>query len=437
MNGPNSQQFTLTIPALTLHLPVVTAAVETAAGIYGLDKDSALRLALATEEIFAYLANDICSGEPLEIQCINGVSFTRVEFRFSVSTLNMGALNMTASFVREEDASEMGLVIAARTIDRLSIIAEGQQRVCLAIEKDKAYPAAIASAALPVTGPALEDLAVRVPDAEDLKRFSVLAARWQDDPLQPAFLRYPGKVADMVASGGCQALFALSAKRDLAGGLFLLPRTERIVELIGPDCLYETNAPEIAERLLSAAISHIARTKALALLSRTGLPAAVQSQFELLGTLSYYRANGSTIDRPVFYRLLHEDPGCTVWTDATLKDYLSRQYERLYLAREILEVQDFGEARRGASIFSAEIDQELSEVVLRPQWPGDDAAENVVRHIQRLREEALLNIFFELDMGVSWHASLIPALTANGFQPELILPFAGQADIAVFQYHEP
>ena len=47
-----------------------------------------------------------------------------------------------------------------------------------------------------------------------------------------------------------------------------------------------------------------------------------------------------------------------------------------------------------------------------------------------------LNIFFELDLGISWHAELIPVLIANQFKPEIILPFAGQSDLIIFQHHD-
>ncbi len=425
----------LQLPAQAIYLPVVIPFVEAAAGAFGLEKDGALRLGLATEEIFAYLSNRVCGGAPLEIRCVNGIFYTRVEFRFSVSDLNMGALNMTASAscAGDDDLAEMGLVIAARTIDRLNIIAERHQRVCLVIEKDKDYPPApeMVFPQPDVAG----DLIVEEPGTEDMKRFVMQTAKGNAGSLCPTFFHHPGKVVDMVAGGEYRALVALTPKRDMAGGMLLFSRNERIVEIIGPYAFSPNKETEITEQLLAYGLASIARTKTIALLSLTGLPASIQPQFEALGTMSYYQASGDITRRPVFYRLLHEDPGCLVWTDALLKNYLTQEYGQLYLAREIREVKDYGESRFGASIFSAEVKREFSEVVLRPLWPGADMADNVKNHLQCLAEEALLNIFFELDLGVAWHASLIPALMANRFKPALILPFAGQADKVVFQYH--
>lgn len=433
MNSDTPQKLTLRLPADAVYLPVVTPFVESAAAVFGLQKEAALRLGLATEEIFVHLSHEVCRGEPLEIHCINGVSFGRVEFRFTVSTLNMGALNMTATCKGEEDMAEMGLIIASRTIDRLHITSEKFQHVCLAIEKDKDYPAVTETILLP-TG-AVDGLTVETPDKETLKRFITLAVR-NDDPLQPDYLRYPGKVADMAAAGQIRALVAVTPKRDIVGGVLLFFRTERIIEIVGPYGFHTNHETDIFESLLTACLSGMARTKAMAILSMGGLPAEIQPQFEPLGTLSYYQPSGDTITKSVYYRLLHEDPGCMVWADGSLRDYLNREYQRLYLAREIREVKDFGETRSGVSIFSADVTRKRSEVILRPLWPGADMDGNVKRHIACMGEESLRNIFFELDMGISWHASLMPILGNNGFKPALILPFAGQGDMVVFQYHE-
>jgi hypothetical protein len=60
----------------------------------------------------------------------------------------------------------------------------------------------------------------------------------------------------------------------------------------------------------------------------------------------------------------------------------------------------------------------------------------VERHIRFLSEERFRNLCFELDLGVPWHAELIPVIIARGFKPEIVLPFAGQSDLVVFQYHD-
>jgi hypothetical protein len=50
----------------------------------------------------------------------------------------------------------------------------------------------------------------------------------------------------------------------------------------------------ISEALLAACISNIARTRALGLLSLSGLPESIRNNFETLGSLRYYE-EGKTL----------------------------------------------------------------------------------------------------------------------------------------------
>jgi hypothetical protein len=143
----------------------------------------------------------------------------------------------------------------------------------------------------------------------------------------------------------------------------------------------------------------MARTKALGLLSLSGLPPSLRGHFESLGFVEYFTAEGSRMERPVFYRLLHEDPGSEAWTYADYASWLREEYDRLVLARDIRMVQPMGENRLGASLFAAEINRELLEVVLRPIWPGEDLAVNVGRHVSFLRKEAFSEHLFRTGSG--------------------------------------
>jgi hypothetical protein len=416
-------------------LPVVIQFVETAAAAFGLGKNECLSLGLATEEIFVHLCRQGSTGEPIEIQCRNSIYYARVRFRFSATSLNLRGLNITSAMTGDDEVSmdEMGLMIAARSVNRLRIIVEKQQNVCLVIEKEKDYPPI---PYIPFYPPAtLEEITIGIPDAEGLKGFALLAAQRRTDPLIPTFFSYPGKVADMVAGGEYQALVAVNPRQEIVGGILYFFPTDKIVHAIGPYTGHEVENEAIAEKLMDACLARVARTKAIGIASTTGLPNALQSHFDILGSRSYYGAGSEPIQQPCYYRLLHEDPGSVVWTHADLKGFLAGEYERLILAREIKTVRDFGETHSGASIFSAEIRRERLEAILRPLWPGGDFGANVERHIHLLSADHLANIFFELDLGISWHAALIPSLLTHSFRPEMILPFAGQADLVVFQYH--
>ncbi len=434
MSQDHDRIVSLQLTAQMSFLQIATHCVETAAKAFGLGKEESLKLSLATEEIFSYLGSHVCRGGILDIRCINRLSYVRVEFRFSVSTLNMGALNIAASVdcENEDDMAEMGLAIASRTINRLNIVAERQNCICLAIENDKHYPPAPKTYVVPidVTGA----LMVETPDTEGVKQYVTRVAQGSPDPIRPIFFNYPGQVADMVAAGNCQVVTAVDAKGELAGGVLFRFLTTRIVEMFGPHVFQQDREGEIAGLLLDACIARTVRSKAIGLVSLTGMPSSVQSQFELLGLMNHYRHDGKTIAGQAFYRLLHEDPGCLVFTDTSLKDYLQREYSRLFLAREIREVRDQGEMKAGASIFATEVHREGSVAILRPLWPGVDYDANVKKHLLFLEEEVINSIFFNLDLGVSWHASLMAVLLANHFRPVLIIPFAGQADLLIFQY---
>jgi anti-sigma regulatory factor (Ser/Thr protein kinase) len=434
-NREPDRTLALQLAARPSFLSVVTGFVDSAARAFGMGREETLKIGLAAEEIFSFACERICPGKPVDIRCLDGKYFMGIAFRFPVSALDMGALNITASARcdREEDLAETGLVLASRSVDRLRIDPDGNDRVRLSVEKDKSYPPAPEGSPAPAVFRGT--VAAAAPDGEALKRYVVGASRMFPGPLLPDFFRYPGKVVDMAAAGDVQAVVAADETGRVAGGILFRFLTERVVEILGPHVFDPSRTERISADLLDACIARTARTKAIGLVSLTGLPGPVRSQFESLGALTLFEESGRAQERPAWYRLLHEDPGCVVWTDGALRGFLEREYGRLFLAREIREVRDLGETRPGASIFSAEVHRERSEVVLRPLWPGSDLTANVERHVRFLGEEGFRNLLFELDMGVSWHASLVPVLLPRGFRPGMILPFAGRADLVVFQYH--
>jgi hypothetical protein len=436
MQRQNSHTLNLSLIAEAQYLPLATQFVETAATVFGMGGEESLRLHLAAEEIFLYLCGTVCPGQPLEVQCQSGIYYTRVFFRFAVSEFNLSGLNITSTVAHDDEADlgEMGLLIAAHSVDHLNITADRFNSICLAVTKEKAYPRFEENLAAPEE---VEFFSVGSPNGEDVKRFALRVAHCWAEPLLPDFFEYPGKVVDMIACGEYEAITAFNGRRDIVGGILFSPRTDKIIQCFGPYAFPEKGREAIAGRLLDACLGGIARTKALGLLNFSGLPESLQSRFELLGSLTYYREQTEPMKQRFFYRQLHEDPVCDVWTHGDIDAFLRGEYQRLVLAREIRNVTDMGETRPGSSIFSAEIHRERSEVLLRPLWPGADLEANVGRHVRFLRDDGFLNIFFELDLGVAWHAELIPVLTAHGFLPGILLPFAGHSDLVIFQHHAP
>ncbi len=435
MDEAKNRPVSVRLDARPRFLSVVTQFVETVAAAFGLGKEESLKLCLATEEIFLYLCNYVCPGAVLEVECRDGLYYTRVFFHFSAATLNLRGLNIASAVAgeRECDLEEMGLVIASRSVDRLDLAVEKANRASLAVTKEKAYPRIAEKTPRPDTP---QVIAVEAPDAEGVKRFAVLVEQTAAERDRPSFFAYPGKVADMVAGGEFRCLTAVSPKGEIVGGVLFGDRSERIVQSFGPYVFHGGESGATGEALLDACLGRIARTKALGLLSLSGLPPALEPHFEHLGSLSYRSEDRDPVERRFFFRHLHEDPGGEVFPGEELTAWLTLQYDRLVLARQIRPVRAMGETRQGSSLLAAELSREGAEALLRPLWPGDDLAANVERHVRYLKGDGLLNLFFEIDLGVPWQGELIPPLMANGFRPKLLLPFAGHADLVIFQHHD-
>ncbi len=435
ISTPSERILTMQVPSLPSYIPVVVPFVENTAGVFGLGREEVLKLGLAAEEIFAFLSGGMCRGKTIEIECRNGLYYAGVEFRFSRTELNLGGLNITSGIDMDADGNleDMGLLLASRAVDRIHISEGDDRRINLAIAKDKTYPPP-GEISLPVPERA-GGITVKTPNTEEIKEFSLRTSREQAESYRPAYFHYPGKVADMIAGGEYEALVAVTAGGNVAGGLLYYFHTERIIQIIGPFSFVVVSREAVERSLLDACLSRVARSRAIGVVALHGLPASLVPDFEILGRLCHYGEDGQESVQKTFGRLLNEDPGAVVWTAAELADYLHSEYRRLALAREIKIIHDMGETASGASIFSAEALRDRGDVTLQPLWPGADLTANVERHVRHLRGEGFRNIYFLVDLGVPWHAALTPALLSRGFRPETIIPFGGRADVVIFQYH--
>ncbi|MCA1989075.1 MAG: hypothetical protein LDL07_08025, partial [Desulfarculus sp.] len=128
-----------------------------------------------------------------------------------------------------------------------------------------------------------------------------------------------------------------------------------------------------------------------------------------------------------------EDPGAWVWCHPDLRGFLEEQYQRLFLPRGIRELSAAGETRAAHSVLSADLNRARSQATLALVWDGHDLTANLKSHLAALREEGILNVFLNLDLGSQWQAGLLPQIAAAGFKPQLLLPALGQGDLVVFQ----
>jgi hypothetical protein len=190
----------------------------------------------------------------------------------------------------------------------------------------------------------------------------------------------------------------------------------------------------MASALVEACLGAIAKSEAVGLLCTYPTNRLPAEFFEELGRLDISSSEGEALELPMFYRHLKEDHGGRVWAHADLKDFLEREYQRLFLAREISLTQDQGEQRPKHSVFAADIDRTVGLAMLRPLWDGSDAADNLARHLTALSREGAGSILLEMDLAHAWQAALAPDLLANGFEPKLLLPYGGDGDLVIFQH---
>ncbi|WP_157818064.1 ATP-binding protein [Candidatus Thiodictyon syntrophicum] len=410
-------------------LSLCTSFVEQSARALGLGDREALSLTLAAEEIFIYLAEGAASDQDLRIECQGGGHEVTVIFTAPSHTLDLRAFNITSRSITGDDepSAELGLLIAARMVDRLRFSQQGGE-FHLAMSKDRAYPAADATPfPIPDAGPAVT---IKEPDAAELH---LLLQRIQALPSGrlPAEFATTGKVVDMAAAGVYQAAVAVDAAANPGGGLLWRRQGDRLVECYGP-YLFGQSAT-IARRLLDRLLGSLAKSRAVGLLCRYPAPDLPADYFEALGTLHHQAPDGSVTEIPAYYRQLIEDAGAIAWCHPEVQPFLTSEYRRLAFARTQVPLASSGAMVDPYSVLTAAFNRPAGEVTLRPLWWGADALANLSAHVRVLRQEGFYDLFFEMDLGQAWQGHFTPALLATGFRPRLILPNAGQGDTLVFQ----
>jgi len=414
-------------------LLVVTNFVEKASLAFGLGKSEIFRLTLAAEEIFTYLCKVTQIEELIEISCTGGIYYTAVEFPINKRDFNLRALNITTKIIPESEESleEMGLLIAARSVDRLQIAETEGEKIVLSLIKDKEYQSDT-GIRLPEI-PYMDSFSIKTPSIEEIKIFIDLLNFYCKEYLLPPSFKFPGKVVDMVSSTEYAISIAMDRKGLIGGGIIWRRLGEKTVECLGPYLFNQGSHIRMAEALLISCLEKIAKTEAVGLFCKYTTSHLPEGYFESLGTLTYIREDGTVIELSSFYRQLFEDTGCYVRATQELKPFLEQEYKRLVLPRQIHSTQYQGETVSPHSVLIPEFDKGHHQVTLRAIWPGQDVFENLKEHIRLFKEEGFLNIFFEVDLGISSQADLIASLQAVGFKPRILIPYGGRSDLVIFQ----
>ena len=415
-------------------LRLTTSFAEESGKAFGLNTADALKLTLACEEVFAYLCRAGKTDETITMDAANGGYYVQLKISFKARDFNPRAFNLTSSVSFEDSASleEMGLLIASRSVERFTIVEEPQQGLGLVLIKEKSYPE-LADLKAPEIKP-IKSLRIQTPNSDTLKLLVRLITTHYPSHLYPQAFLIPGKVVDMMAGAEYGAKLAVDEKGQMGGGILWRWVGSKTVESFGPYLFQKPDGLGLSEALTDACIGEIAKTGAIGLISRYSTPELPKGYFESLGSVDRFQAEGSMTPWPIYFRQLHEDLGCQVWTHPALEGFLRAEYGRLFFPREILSTRYGGEQRPAHSVFAPQFDRTNHQVTLRAIWDGADASENLSQHLKVLSAENLPNIFFEIDLGHPWQANLSQALLDSGFQPRLILPYGGESDVVVFQH---
>lgn len=431
MQTHQKPEVALELQADLVYLPLAVSFVEEASTAFAMGEAETLSLTLATEEIFAYLCRVNPSGH-IQMRCRSGGYFVEQELIFQAKDFDMKAFNLTCSPALDEETSmdETGLLIASRMVDRFRLF-QADNELHLVLINEKVYPES-ADINIP-PAPPLKEFTIGPPDPEELKLFVHVVRGHYASHLVPRSFSFPGKVVDMASSGEYYAAIATDTTGHMGGGILWHWEGTGLVEFYGPYLFDQPPESGIAQALVDHCLSATARTRAIGLISRHPTAELPTEYFEPLGSLTL-KVDDNVVEMTTYFRHLEEDLGSTIWAHPLLEDFLTKEYRKLFFAREIKPIRDEGEAGSPFSVLSADFDRAAGRVTLYPMWWGKDSQETLAAYVETLSNEGLPNMFFEMDLGASWQCHFTPALLELGFEPRLVIPHAGKGDVVVFQY---
>ncbi len=421
------ENISLNLKCLEKFLSVVLNYAEDTSKAFGLGVKETFAVRLAVEEIFSYLCA-ILNGHHVEIICQNYGYCIKITFLFK-GEINLKAFNLTATVSPDKDVDlqEMGLLIAARQSDSFKITKNKDGSISLTLIKEKDYPQ-ISIEKEKITFDESKNFNVRKPSNEEIKVFISNLNYFYESKFMPEFLKYPGKVVDMVNFGEYEILITIDDNQQITGGILWHWSSEKLIEFFGP---YEFEKP-VNEQLIIGFLESVGKSDAIGVYSRLSFEKLPLEYFEVIGKLPFYDETDEE-NIPVYFRQLKEDPGAVIWSNNNLKEFLEKQYQHLYLPRKIETVTNMGETIPEFSVLSVNFYKYQNTAILNLIINGKDIEKNISEHVKLLQGESFRNILFEVDLGISEQAYALNALYNIGFIPKVVLPCGGKGDIVVFK----
>ena len=420
-------------------LPLAIEFTEKASRGFAFGEREIGGIVLAVEEIFAFYLNQLKGLAGIDLRLENESYQLLLTLTFRMANPELRAFNLTYRIDPDNEASMtgLGLMIAARSVTRLSFDFGNGEQFSLRLARERTYA--------PVTPIALPGLhtnaALRLyePTGEDIRYFGSLLASCAP-AFVPSFLQRPDMAVDMLACGAIGALLANSGE-TIGGGVFWRRLSKSTIELFGPYVLYADPDDNILTRLIDEAMGRISRSGARTLLRRQGPLAGFERFFDRLGELTLIApsptaSDGNDLTWTHYYKQLREESGGTVYSEAPFSGFLRSEYKRLCLPRQIRETSFQGEGRRrarsAASVLSVDFEHRRSLATLRLLVMGCDLADNLAAHLALLQYENIANVIVEIDTGHNDDTAFAPILYAAGFLPLLLVPDAGAGDLVLF-----
>lgn len=427
----------LQIPLQPAMLNLAMSFSEQAGLSLGLGRPEAMKLALAAEEVFAYLVRHAALDREVVLVAVPGGYYVELRVEISTQSVPLGVFNLTSSPLLDDEAGleQLGLLIASRSVDHFRVALAGGDRVSLVFRKRKVYPKTETTGA--TTATPLGKFTVVTPEPQRGKHLSRLLTSHYPGYRYPSAFAAPGRMVDALAFGDFQCSCAADAMGGIGGFMVWRRLSSHAVEAYGPYIFGQPLGTAMAEALLEDCLNRLARSDATSLIFRYPTEELPAGYCERLGDLEGVDAQGRVTILPQFYRQLHEDQGAQVWTHPCLEEFLRGEYRRLYLPRHLEVTATEGEARPDESLIGVYMDRSIGWVFLKPLMDGRDFPSNLAAHLRRLRGDGLRNIIFRLDLGLPWSADLAPTLLEQGFTPRLILPLGGRSDLLTLQHATP
>lgn len=430
---------TLKFQPAPAYIPIVQHVVEGVAKAAGLTPKLVYKLSLAVEETCLYISQIPDRRGRVKCTVTPRAASIETAFTFAAEDVSLAGLNLQARRDQGLELAEcgdfinLGLLLAAHSVDRLSLGRPAPGRFRLTLIQDRDYPRLEPETVCPP--PATPPIRVtRNPDHDPLVLACRLAAGIHPAWELPESIFTPGKLVDLVAAGDIEALVASDARGHVVGFLIWRPEEKGAATFHGPYVFCTEFAPDVAGKLIDAMLATLARTGATGVFTSRTLPYLPGDEFDVLGQIAYLLPDGSERAFVARYRSLGEDLGRVVYAPPSLEGPLRKEYDRLALGRDMLPAEPTGSRLPEHSLFSTDIAFSRSEAVLRPLLEGRDIGENIERHVTALLSQDIMNILFLVDLGQAWQARLAEALVNAAFRLAFIQPEGGQGDIAWLQY---